>query len=152
MAAGDLVTDDYHLELRGRLMGPGTPFHWDGPWGGFGFAAVKTADVELDQAAGVVAGRDYLAARVLTFPIGFGGGDSAAAMVLFRQLLQAWAPSKATDLEIWGQLPGWGRFQALGRPRGLVEDLASLKSGEGRALATFQVSDAEILLVDEPGS
>lgn len=145
MAAGDLITLDYHLELRGLLMGPGTPYHFEGPWTGLGFAGVKTADVELDQAPGVYPGRDYLAARVLTFPLAFGGGTPAACMVAFRDLLAAWAPSTATDVELWGRLPGWGTFTVTGRPRGLVEDLTGLKGGEGKALATFFCPDPEVL-------
>lgn len=151
MAAGDLVVDEYHLELRGLLHGPGTRFHWDGPWSGFGLT-MKTSDVDLEQADGAYSGRDFLASRVLTFPVGWGGHGPEDVMLDFSELLEAWRPSREDDLELWAMLPGWGRFYVVGRPRGLTEDLTMLKSGEGRALLTFQANDPTIYFPDGSGS
>ena len=152
MPAGDLVTQDYHLELRGLLMGPGTRFHFDGPWSGLGLPTPKTADVDLEQGEGSYPGRDYLASRVLTFPIGFGGSSAAEAMLDLLALSEAWQVSNATDLVLVAQLPGWEKWSVTGRPRGLVEDLTRLKSGEGRALATFVANDPTITFLGAEGS
>lgn len=152
MAAGDLVVEHYHLELRGLLHGPGTRFHWSGPWTGLGLPATKTGDVELDQADGSYPGRDYLAARVLTFPVGWGGSTPAAAMEDLRTLSDAWAPERVDTLELHMSLPGWEHFFVVGRPRGLIEDLAGLKSGEGAALLTFHALDPTIYYPDGSGS
>lgn len=153
MAAGDLITDDYHLELRGRLMGPGTRFDWAPPgWQGLGLPAWKTTDVDLEQGPGSFLGRDYLAARLLTFPVVWGGHGAEDVMLDLSDLVDTWAPSRSVDLELWGKLPGWGRFFVVGRPRGLVEDLSGLKSGEGAALLTFLAGDPTIYYPDAPGS
>ena len=146
MPAGDLVTEPYHLELRGKLHGPGTSIHWgtDG-WGGFGHT-VKSQDVELDQADGSVAGRDYLSSLVLTFPAEFGGSGPADVMLDLADLLEAWGPS-VVDLELHAWLPGWEHFYVVGRPRGLVSNLSRMPRGEGAALLTFVANDPRIIFV-----
>lgn len=136
--AGELITTDYQLELRGLLMGAGTIFdNGAGGWGGLGVPSPKTADVELEQGDGVYPGRDYTPARMLTFPLAWGGTDPATAMDRFRTLCDAWETERTDELELHMQLPGWGHFYVIGRPRGLAEDLSRLKSGEGAAMASF---------------
>lgn len=150
MAAGDLITLDWQLELRGLLMGAGTPWRTDQPgWGGLGHPGVQTADVDLDQAAGVYPGRDYLAARTLTFPL-LWRGTPAEVMDGLTTLLAAWQPSLATDLPLHAQTPGWGRWMVTGRPRGLAEDLSRARVGIGRALATFFCPDPAITFIPPP--
>ena len=149
MAAGDLIEEHYHLELRGLLMGPGTRYNWTGPWSGFG-VAVKSYDVDLEQTDGVFPARDLLAAKMLTFPIAWGGTTPAAAMLDFRELCEAWAPESEPGLiELHGSLPGWGHFYVRGRPRGLVEDMSNLKSGAGAALLSFLATDPTIYPADD---
>lgn len=148
MPAGDLVTDDYHLEVQGLLHGPTTRFHWTGPWTGLGLPAPKTNDVDLDDADGSYPGRDRLTSRVLTFPVGFGGTTPAAVMDDLRTLSEAWTTVAVGQVELHAQLPGWGHFYVVGRPRGLVEDLTNLKGGEGLALLTFHALDPEIVFVE----
>lgn len=153
MAEGDLIVEHYHLELRGLLMGPGTRFHWSGPWSGFGHV-VKSYDVDLEGADGVYPARDALAAKLLSFPIGWGGSDAADAMTDFSELLEAWRPASTGGelLELHGSLPGWEHFFVVGRPRGLVEDLSKLKSGEGSALCSFLATDPTIYYPAGSGS
>lgn len=146
MPAGDLVTEPYHLELRGKLHGPSTPIHWGtSGWAGLGHN-VKSQDVDLDQADGAVAGRDYLTSKVLTFPAEFGGTGPANVMLELGELLEAWKPS-VVDLELHAWLPGWEHFYVVGRPRGLTEDLSAMPKGEGRALLTFVAADPTIVFV-----
>ena len=152
MPAGDLVVADYHLELRGLLHGPGTRFHWTGPWTGLGLPPTKTNDVDLQDADGAYPGRDRLSTRVLTFPVGWGGTTPAAAMNDLRTLADAWSPEASTTIELHAQLPGWGRFFVVGRPRGLIDDLTNLKAGEAVALLTFHALDPTIYYPDGPGS
>lgn len=149
MSAGDLVEVDYHLELREHLHGPGTRFSW-GPEGWAGFdLGVKSQDVELDQANGSVAGRDYLSSMVLTFPAIFGGAGPANVMLDLADLREWWKPS-SVDLELHARLPGWGHFAVTGRPRGLTSDLSRMPFGEGRALLTFVVHDPTIDFIPDP--
>lgn len=150
---GELVTEPYHLELRGTLHGPGTPYDWGpGGWSGLGLPPTKSQDFSLDQADGVYAGRDYLAERLLTFPIVWGGISQSDVMYGLGGLLTAWAPSRDEDLELHLGLPGWGHVFFVGRPRGLVEDLSRLKSNEGAAFATFVATDPTIYFPDDLGS
>ncbi len=133
-------------------MGPGTRFHTEpAGWGGLGVPAPKTADVDLDGAPGSYPGRDYGGPRILTFPLAWGGSTAAEAMLDLLDLSEAWLPS-VVDVTLDFQLPGWGLCLVEGRPRGLVEDLSRIPSGEGAALATFFVPTGEISFVDPVGS
>lgn len=151
--AGELVEQDFHLELRGYLHGPGTAIDYgaDG-WGGLSTVVVKTSDFTLEQADGDYPGRDYLASKLLTFPLVWGGGTPAEAMDTLADLTDVWGPERDTELELHAQLPGWGHFFVIGRPRGLVEDLRNLKSGELAAIATFAALDPTVYFPGSGGS
>lgn len=155
---GALIVADYQLELRGLLHGPTTRFSWKTTWTGLGVPAVKTTDVALDQQDGDYPGRDALTARILTFPVEWGGqvpigggdfrpGTPADVMTDLTSLSSAWATAETDQVQLHMRLPGWGHFYVIGRPRGLVEDLTNLKSGEGAALLTFHALDPTIVLV-----
>lgn len=144
MAAGDLLSADWQLELRTSLFGAGQT--WDnstGGWTGLGGTATKTQDVSLDQTDGEIAGTDRRGPRLLTFPLETGGSSPATAMADLSDLLDAWAPS-TTDVELHLRLPGWGHFMVAGRPRGAAEDLSLVHAGIVKVLATFYCPDPTI--------
>lgn len=137
MPAGALVVADFQLELRLLLMGAGTEYEiGPGAITGLGQTPVKSADVELDHADGSYGSPDYSGARTLTIPLLVHGDDPADCMDNFSTLLAAWVPS-TSDIPLYIQLPGWGKFYVNGRPRGLDDDMSRLKSSEIAALATF---------------
>lgn len=147
MPAGDLITADFQFELRALLTGAGTDYEI-GPRpariAGFGRAAPKTSDVELDLQAGSYAGPDYAASRLITIPYEIVIPNNApTAMARFDSLSNAWAES-TTDIALYFRLPHWGKRYVMGRPRGLAEDFGDLDVGIVRVLATFFAPDPTI--------
>lgn len=146
MAAGDLVVADFHLEVRGKLHGPGTGLDWDrdaGGWTGLGHPGTKPGDFDLDDADGTdQSAPDLLTDRTLTFPVVW-HGTPAEVMTELSALTAAWTVSDEI-LPLYGRLPGWGRFHVLGKTRGIAEDLSLLASGEGAGLLTFVAGDPTI--------
>lgn len=141
----DLITVDYQFQLGTLLHGPGSTFENDeAGWSGLGLPSFKTQDVELDGADGAFLGRDFYAARILTFPI-LWTGTPEEVMDALTDLNAAWGRSELTDVDLYMRLPGWGVFHVSGRPRGLTEDLSLLPHGIGAALLTFQTADPELI-------
>lgn len=139
MPAGDLVVADFQVELRTTLTGDGTPYAL-GPDGisGLGEPGIKSGtDTNLDHADGSYLGRDFTEDRIITVDYSLKNTSTAHAGELLVDLKTMWAKSEATDLELWLQLPGIGKFGVVGRPRGLMEDTRLIKHGYVRALATF---------------
>lgn len=148
MAAGDLVVADFQFELRGTLFGPGTPFAMRREsWSGMGLPSIKTQDVGLDHRDGAVGGRDLYESRRLTWALSVRGESRDAAVATASLALVAFARSSA-DLALHGQLPGWGRFYLMGRPRGCVMSLARIAMRQIDLFATFDALDPTIHPVD----
>lgn len=148
MAEGDLVVEDFHLEVKGKLHGPGTGLDWDyeaGGWTGLGHPGTKPGDFDLDDANGTFQGPDLLTDRTLTFPVMW-HGTQAEVMNELRELAETWSVSDET-VRLYARLPGWGRWYVIGKTRGIVEDLSLLSSGEGAGLLTFVAGDPTIYYV-----
>lgn len=144
MAAGDLVVADFQFELRGVLFGPGTPFKMRrNSWEGMGLPAVKSQDVDLNHHHGSVGGRDFYAPRRLTWALMVRESSQSAAITKANDAMVAFAVS-STDLPLYGQLPGWGRFRVTGRPRGCVMNLSRIALGRVELFATFDALDPTI--------
>jgi len=136
MPAGDLITGDYQVELGSVLIG--MTGRWIAPPGvaGLGVPTPKSADVDLQQAAGAYGSPDWAAQRTVTVPVLIDGTTGAGAYALFAPMVAAWSPS-TIDVELHLQLPGFGHVKLIGRPRGLSEDLSLLPEGIINCLATF---------------
>lgn len=149
MPAGDLVVADWTIELRSTLMGDGTNYEL-GPSGeerivGLGVPVPKTADVDLLHDDGAYGSPDYQGVRVISIPFLL-RGTPAQAMGYLKDLHTVWAPS-TTDLPLYIQLPGFGKFYVNGRPRGLLENTRWAHFGEVTAEATFVALDPTITYV-----
>lgn len=144
MPAGSLIAADYQLELRATLMGDGTnyPLRSDRTIDGLGVPNAKTADVELDQADGSYGSPDYLGVRVLLIPFVFEGTPSQVGGWI-KDMHTVWAPS-TTDIPLYMQLPGFGKFHVNGRPRGFDADIQRIQFGIATAEATFVALDPTI--------
>lgn len=143
MPAGDLLTANYQLELRGVLMGYGTDYQiGEGGIVGLGLPAVKVRQVSLDAGDGSYAATDLLTARIISVPILVLGSDDADAMALFDALNTAWAPGD--DVELHGQLPSWGHWSVVGRPRPVDSDLSELPQGVIEAQYEFHALEPTI--------
>lgn len=145
MAAGDLVVADYTLEIRLTLMGEGTNYAL-GPYGqpiaGLGVPQPKTADVELWHEDGAYGSPDYLSPRVISIPFELGGTPSQVGGWV-KDMNTAWAVS-TTDIPLYMQLPGFGKFYVNGRPRGFDADLTNLQFGIVTGDAIFVALDPTI--------
>jgi hypothetical protein len=137
--AGDLITLDYQVELRGLLMGKGTTFGI-GPVPqmieGLGTPRPKTADLDYTDADGAYGGKDRRDVRVVTVPLVIRETTSALAMTRLDELNDAWDVS-IVDIPLYVRLPGWGKFHVNGRPRGLTADLGGVQWGAIEAMGTF---------------
>lgn len=148
MPAGDLVVADYQLEIRTTLMGDGTNYAL-GPYGqtikGLGVPTPKTADVELYHDGGAYGSPDYMGIRIISVPFEL-GGTPAQVGGWVKDLNTAWAPS-TTDIPLYMQLPGFGKFYVNGRPRGFDADLTNLQFGIVTGEAYFTALDPTITYV-----
>ncbi|MDQ3107914.1 MAG: hypothetical protein M3Q68_08955 [Actinomycetota bacterium] len=144
MPAGDLVTADYHFELRSVLMGAGSLYELlpDGLTG-FGVPSLKTADVSMLHADGSYAAPDYLDVRTIRIAVEISRSTGALAMQDFDALVAAWAPA-TTNVPLYFRLPYWGKKYVNGRPRGLTENLSLVGFGIIRAFGTFEALDPAI--------
>lgn len=147
MPAGDLITGDFQVELQGFLMG-GSATNLLGPGDnsikGLGTPGAKTADVELDGDDGAYGSPEYTSSRIISVPFWFNCDTAAAAMALLESANVAWAAVLA-PVELHMQLPGWGHFHVVGRPRLLDENLDHMPQGVIYCLGTFAALDPALV-------
>ena len=145
MPAGDLVVNDWEIELRATLMGGSTVYAIDrarGAIGGLFDVVVKQPETDYAHAAGAFVGDSFAAARTLTVALELGGtaveaGDGVEVMQT------TWAPS-STDLPLYFKVPGFGKRYVNGRPAGLVVDYKNADFGLIPMLASFRITDPTI--------
>lgn len=144
MAAGDLVVADFQAEIRTTLFGDGTNYGIDFKnIEGLGTAPVRSTDVELDQADGSYGSPDVYGPRVIIIPIVFEGTPSNVGSWAKTWQTTTWAKS-STDIPLYMQLPGFGKFHVNGRPRGFDVDITRIGFGIITAEATFVALDPTI--------
>lgn len=147
MPAGDLVVADWTYEIRTTLFGDGTNYKVDDAnIDGLGVAPVRTADVDLEQADGAYGSPDWYGPRVILIPLIFNGSASDVGGWLKTWQTTIWVKS-TTDIPLYMQLPGYGKFYVNGRPRGFDPDVRFLKFGLVTAEATFVALDPTITYV-----
>lgn len=148
MAAGDLITADWQLELRAVLMGATSVYQLDDRTGitGLGEPPAKTADTDLAHADGAYGSRDYRSTRIITVGLFIHRATPALAMTSLATLKAAWAPA-TTDIPLHLRLPGLGHVSLTGRPRELDVSITRLKFGRVDCLGTFVALDPTITTV-----
>lgn len=146
MPAGDLVVSDWQFEVRTTLIGEGSDYGLEEPnVAGLG-AARKTQMVDLKHDDGAYAGDSLDDVRVITIPVVIEDTASDAGTA-FKTLVQTvWAKS-STDIPLYGQMPGYGKFYVNGRPGPVDEDLSRAHFGIIRCLLTFVCPDPTITFV-----
>lgn len=144
MAAGDLVVADFTYEIRTTLFGAGTNYKIDDEnIAGLGTAPVRSADVELFHEDGSYGSPDTYGPRVILLPLLFNGTASQVGGWVKTWQTTLWVKT-STDIPLYLQLPGYGKFYVNGRPRGFDVDLTNLKFGLVTAEATFVALDPTI--------
>lgn len=115
--AGELLTAPLQLQLRGLLMGRGTPFPIDSIEG-LGVPAMRTQDQDLaDDDGAEPTGPDLLEPRQLLVSLGVYADTAAELRQLLDDLVVAWAPMRAGTLEAALWIHGWPAQLIRVRPR-----------------------------------
>lgn len=117
MAAGDLISAPWQVELGGLLMGDGTGFvirrfqPWQAP-------QLRTGDTGRVAAHGLRGQREWLGGRKVTLDLYVTGVDDADETANRQALIAAWMPaaSEATVPLVWMEDTGV-LYRLHGRPR-----------------------------------
>lgn len=148
MPAGDQVTTDFHVELRGLLHGTGTSIRHDRRRGGVSGLLDrpgKAAESEYAHAPGSFMGEVHPAARSATFNFQISGVTASTAGTTLESCLTAWDPSGSAPEALWFQWPGFGKRYVLGYPLGLMDvDTTLLVAGIVPFAALFRITDPTI--------
>lgn len=148
MANGSALTADYQFQLHDNLYGrgqQGVSLDAAHPIEGLGVPDAKSQDVVKNYFDGSFGNADYAGVRVVTIPVVLRGGPTTA-MGNLKALTLAWIPV-ATNTDLYFQLPGWGKFGMMGRPRGIKADLTLMRFGAVHALLRFDALDPTITYI-----
>lgn len=94
MAAGDLIWRAGQAELRGLLLGPGTPYVTDG-WSGLGLPPVRAGDEEREGADGSTGGFDTYSHRSIAATVAIMAADRDELIVARDALAAAMARTRS---------------------------------------------------------
>jgi hypothetical protein len=142
VAAGDTITTDWQVEVRGYLMGPGTPWRV-GLLDRWSSRSVRSEDTPRGASGGSVLGRDLVnpETRILRPNTGKGSGNTTAAeLVALRDNLRAAWATEAVDVAVAYQLGGQKRLR-FGRTRDIDLDESNLTVGYLAAICGFVDAD-----------
>lgn len=146
MPAGDLITADWQIELRGLLMGDGTDYLPDvdaGAVRGFYDTETSIAETEYLHAPGSFVGEATESARTVTVALIVAGTTPAACGSALSTLRDAWARGTVAE-QLHVRIPGFGKRYLTGWPTGVVADVSYLASLEVPALCSFRATDPAI--------
>lgn len=141
MAAGDLLTEEWHHEVEGLLVGPGCTWNVFKVKGWVGGTRTSGAS-RYGQAAGSAAGVDTDDDRVISLTLeGSTTADGTDVFAAAAALEAAWPVN--TDTELHALLPHLGHVYVVGRCGDLVFDDfdETTPLGEIQVLATFIAHD-----------
>lgn len=151
MPAGDLILEDYQLELRAELMGRDSDVHFDQDRGGVSGLfddPVTPSETEYAHADGSFIGTVRNPPRTVTAALVVVGATEAAVAADVVAMRTAWAKSAdpTVDVELWFQWPGFGKGYVLGQPLGLqiLDYTKALILRRVPILGTFRVTDPTI--------
>lgn len=145
MAAGDLITGDWEIELRGVLMGGDTDYPIDrsrGSIGGLLDDLIDIIETPFAHASGSFVGQSRSAARTATFAIEMCGTavESGDGLEVMRTV---WA-SSSEAIPLYFQVPGFGKQYVNGWPGGIVVEYTTPDFGVIPIIASFRITDPTI--------
>ena len=142
MAAGDLITADGQIEMRGLLMGAGTDFLiGDDGIDGFGTTDLRVSDIARPQAHGLFQQRTWLGQRDIDFEVLVVGDSQADVLTNLQTLGEAFAPASSTEAEALALRVGGQTFLAFGRPDKTAADVSLIHSGLAKVKTRFVATD-----------
>jgi hypothetical protein len=136
------VVDDYQFQLGDTLYGTGINSVSMQGVDGLGDPDVKTQDVVWNFRDGSYANPDYNSVRVITIEAII-RATPIDAMTALENLTLDWVEQPA-DILLALQLPGWGVFSVLGRPRGVKADITHVRFGIIHVLLRFDCLNPEL--------
>lgn len=116
MAAGDLITQPWQVELNGLLMGDNVyKVRSFDPWAA---PVVRPSENPRAQAHGMFSGRDWLGERLVQLELGMLSATYVDEQAARRALAGAWQPAGEgeTDVLVWMEDDG-ARYCLFGKPR-----------------------------------
>ena len=137
MAAGDLITTAWQLELNGILMGPSTNYTvrnldmWSAP-------ELRQGETARAQAHGMYQGTDWLSSRLVAAQLYVAAQTTDAAEIGLRQVLAgAWQPPSdgGTVPLVWQEDDGV-KYRLNGKPRLASSAVSPRMPTECRFVAT----------------
>lgn len=146
MPAGDLVTGNWQVELRGVLMGDSTSYDIDrrrGAIGGLFDQAVTFAETPYAHADGAFIGESFAGPRTVSVALEVVGATEAAAGTNLATMRTTWAAG-AVEEQLWFQVPGIGKGYVVGWPAGLVVDYTTPDFGLIPCMASFRLADPTV--------
>lgn len=140
MAAGDLISQDVQVELRGLLIGEGTDYPITAPIEGLGDLEVRQGDLPRPLAHGLFAGPQFYGGRTLRIPYAILGDDADDAVDKLVELgaavrvITALDGDDVTTIPLVLRLPGGLRLTSFGKPTRNFVDTTSLPNAKGRTI------------------
>lgn len=128
---GDLISQDWQIELQGLLMGPGTAYVVQrfNPWSA---PTIRTATLERPRDHGLIsAGADHLGQRLVTATFYMADSTDTAAR---QRLAAAWGPVSAPVALVWQE---YGvKYRIVGKPALADSDVTPGMPTDCRFVAT----------------
>lgn len=136
MAAGDLITSPWQIELNGVLFGSGTSYvvrEFD-PWRA---PQVRQGEIARAQADGSYPGTDRLAEKLITAKLAISAATDVLEQAARRTMAGAWKPPAANTTVplVWMEDDGV-KYAVYGKPRLADTDLAPRLFTTARFVAT----------------
>lgn len=149
MPIGDLLTAPGQWEIRGLLLGRGTPYPIDNVQG-FGIDTRSTDEDNPSEHGGYSVGPDLQQPRQFILTIGVNGDDGADLNALVDALMAAWRPVRAGTIDVALWTRGHPKRIVRARPRRIArpEDMWSVH-GQTSAVAELRCPDPRIYAAAE---
>lgn len=142
-----MTVEDYQWQIKGLLLGPGTPYKI-GSVKGLG-RQVKSSDADRGNGDGSTTGPDYLQPRTVELAITVRAATPAACMTAVQALQSRWT-ARGTE-RIQGTTPLAWKHPGLpaqrlegGRPRDFEPNLDTLSLGWVKLLARYYAPDPRV--------
>ncbi len=140
---GGSLSADYQFQLNDTLYGTGNNSISMQGIDGLGTPDAKTQDVTWNFRDGAFANPDYISVRVITIEAVIRAGTAIDALTALENLTLDWVEQPA-DVPLAFQLPGWGVFSVMGRPRGVKADITHARFGVIHVLLRFDCPNPEL--------
>lgn len=145
MSAGDLITRDVQVELRGQIVGRGTDVAitefnpWTAP-------VLRTSRTPRGQAHGTYGGADRLGSRLVPIKLLTLASSKSAALADFLAITAAFGPTDAPESLVWQE--DGAKYVLFGQPVVADSDVEYLAQGAVDIEGRFEATDPRIYTLE----